>query len=264
MKSKDPRILILTVLIVGLSSAHAAKPALESEIEKDLIALSAGEKERDEAVKRLSAKPAAEVKSALKTQLLQATSQVFALRALAELGGSYRTPEIDKAVQAVAKKSNAYEVFDAVNLTVNKTDRHLHKLYLDRLGSLVGKKKNSPLKSSLLNGLAKMEEPLSDGIYGKLLADDDYTVRETAIRHFLATREFLSQKSQAVRFRISLKTQPFQARLVAMEAFANLPLPELKALAEAFDNSQCATEKFEETRKACEAIRESLKKSGAK
>ena len=263
--------LILAVFLIFAPFAHAAKPATETQIaslQKDLIALSAGEKERDEAAKRLRAEPPRDVSRALLLQLQESSSQLFALRALNELGREFRTPEIEKAVLAIAKKSNSYEVFDSINSSIGArpegAEKELNKLYLNRLKSLLGTKKNSPLKSALLSGLAKLGEPLTDAIFDSLLVDADFNVRESVVKHFLATRESLSQTSQAMRFRKSLKAQPYQTRLVAMEAFAQLPLPELKALAQSFDEAQCKTEKFEATRTACEQVRESLKKTGMK
>jgi hypothetical protein len=254
-------ILFVTLAATGDRVLAAAETATETA--SDILALSGGEKERDLARQRLLAKPRAEVRVTLKNQLQVVSSQVFALRALAELGDDFRTPEIEAAIEGLIKKSNSFEVFDALNPSLNKNKRPTAKLYLERLKAIAKKRKNSPLKSSLLNGLARMQEPLSDPLFSQLTADEDYTVRESAVRHFVATREKVSQSAQATRFRNSLKLQPFQTRLVAMEAFADLPLPELKALSQAFDRAQCKTEKFDETRIACEKILESLQKAGA-
>ena len=247
---KSKWFLAFAIVAIHFILAVASAAPETSSVAKDIVNLSSGDRTHDEALKRLKAAPRTEIVETLRKMLKSTGSLSFALRAVDEL----EVKEVYEEIRVLAKTSESWELFDAINdiSDLRKEGRaELAKIYQDRAKALAGTKQNSPLKSSLLDGLAKMDEPAASDVFAKYLADDDFLVRETAVRHLLATRGQLAQEEQVARLKEAFKLKPYQARLEAMNGFRKLSIEDQKKLAAAFSPSLCQDEPKDEVKKVC-------------
>ena len=230
----------LSGCLVG-SVGFAAPPT----IIEDLMGLSASEIAHDQALMRLRSVKRDELIANVRALLRQHSSEVFAVRAISDLELAELKPEFDQLVRT----TTSFDVVQAADVPANV----LH----EKLRDLLGQKKNSGLKSTIL---AKLKDPLTDGEFAKLVDDPDYIVRESVVSQFFVSMSQLPAEEQTNRFKQLIGLKPVQARTSAMNLYRQLDPSTKMKLKPAWKSANCKSENVEETKTLCLLLqKESLK-----
>lgn len=257
---------ILTALVAWFVAPPfaPASPKVETSSQKDAGVFADGERlnvetASDEALQRLKARPRVDVIAAVKPHLASGRAGARLDVAL-DIIGALDLRELKPDVISLAKTTDSWRVLVTANRWLGKdnaeNEKEIERVYLTRLSRELERnpREHAVIKIALLDGLSLTKSMISTSDYAKLLEDQSFDVRRAAVANFLMVREKYQPDEQLERFRRSFKAKPYQVRLAAMNAFADLSVDIRKALRKAVDdefNKLCKNERNSLVKEAC-------------
>jgi hypothetical protein len=216
------------------------------EILREGLDLAADQETAMTARKSLEGRPRASIIAAARTELLNHPEH---LGSFALIDGMALKELVPDLIKQVSKTSDWHVARTLASLSSDADRRVLSPIYLKRL---LETKDQATLKVAMLDSLAEWNQALPYATYKLLIGHPSYEVREAVVRQFLLTRKLYSQQDMQNRFITALATKPYQVRLEAMRAFAEMPAIEKSKLNLLKASLKCAAEPNEIVKQYCQ------------
>lgn len=168
-----------------------------------------------------------------------------------------RARELLPELKSLAKQTEFWWVFADLNALVTGDEegsRDLTPIYLTRLGTTL----STTARVAVLNGLASFHAGLPAAVFNDLVDSESYEVRIATVRHWLKTRDLLSETERHRRLEMVLQLRPRQARLIALREVPRMPASERAHLNKNIFKERCEAETDSATREACRKAEKSL------